>query len=152
MIKEFNEHEFRLYGNVQSFFYRCWSMWGAHPEAISRTSESLTKIYPKLELMGRWCESLFPYKQIHYHKVQFVDQLENGMEIPLNIEPEEHNIVQLIIQCNRALNHQTFTVDLRHNLEDYDFYNIKWISNVEPLGEPLDKKPTHIYKAVPKVF
>lgn len=23
---------------------------------------------------------------------------------------------------------------------------------VEPLGEPLDKKPTHIYKAVPKVF
>ena len=147
MIKEFSDMEFRLYGNVQSFFYRCWSMWGTHPEANITTA--MTR---KLELMGRWCESLFPDNQIYYRKVQFVDQLENGREIPLNIEPEEHNIVQLIIQCNRALNHQIFTVDLRHNLEDYDFYNIKWISNVEPLGEPLDKKPTYIYKAVPKVF
>ena len=28
MVKEFSDYEFKLYGNVQSFFYRCWSMFG----------------------------------------------------------------------------------------------------------------------------
>ena len=148
MIKEFNEHEFRLYGNVQSFFYRCWSMWGSHLEANTTTAMNR-----KLEMMGLWCETLFPHNLTSECKVHFVDQLENGMEIPfrLDIEPEEHSIVQLIIQPNRALPYRIFTVDLRDNLEDYDFYNIKWVYNGQ-FGETLDKKPKHTYKAVPKVF
>jgi len=150
MIKEFNEHEFRVYGNVQSFFYRCWSMWGSHPEAVRWRTTAMDK---KLEMMGRWCEILFPINLTSEWKVQFVDQLENGMEVPfrLDIEPEEHSILQLIIRPNIALPYRIFTVDLRHNLEDYDFYNIKWVYN-EQFGEILDKKPTHTYKAVPKVF
>jgi len=56
-------------------------------------------------------------------------------------------MIQLTLQLNRALNFEVFVVDLRHNLEDYDFYNIKWVSNVE-----TNNKSKSIYKSVPKVF
>ena len=50
MEKEFNDSEFRMYGNLQAFFYRCWSMWGSHPRANTTTATNR-----KLEMMRHWC-------------------------------------------------------------------------------------------------
>ena len=117
MEKEFNDSEFRMYGNLQSFFYRCWSMWGSHPRANTTTATNR-----KLEMMRHWCGNLF--ETTYYSNVTL----------------------------NRALGYEVFVVDLRQNLEDYDFYNIKWVSNVETNLNRLSETPTHTYKAVPKVF
>lgn len=129
MTKEFNDHEFRLYGNVQSFFYRCWSMWGSHPEANTTTAMDR-----KLEMMRVWCGKLFPEDQTSYWDVLFLD--------------EEHNRIQLIVQYSRVFDYKIFIVDLRHNLEDYDFYKIKWVHR----GDSVKKYTKTTYREVPKVF
>ena len=144
MVKKFNDSEFRMYGNVQSFFYRCWSMWGSHPE--SNTTTATTR---KLEMMRTWCDKLFPSETTHYANVTLLT--DDGLVIPYN-HTDQCNMIQLTLQLNRALGFEVFVVDLRHNLEDYDFYNIKWVSNVDTNLNRLSETPTHTYKAVPKVF
>ena len=47
------------------------------------------------------------------------------------------------------MNSHIFVVDISQNLEDYDFYNIKWVSNI---GNNTKKPSNHTYKQVPKVF
>jgi len=137
MNKQFSDSEFRLYGNVQSFFYRCWTMWGAHPE--SNTTTATTR---KLEMMRTWCDKLFPSETTHYTNIQLLsdDELTDN-------HTDQRNIIRLTVQTSRVLNFEVFIVDLRHNLEDYDFYNIKWTSNIE-----TNNKSKSIYKSVPKVF
>lgn len=144
MVKEFSDMEFRMYGDVQSFFYRCWTMWGSHPESNRTTATTR-----KLEMMRTWCNRLFPSETTHYANVTFLT--DDGLVIPYN-HTDQCNVIQLTLQLSRALNFEVFVVDLRHNLEDYDFYNIKWVSNVETNLNRLSETPTHTYKAVPKVF
>ena len=94
MVREFSDYEFKLYGNVQSFFYRCWKGFG--------------------------------YGQV----------LDGGRQKLINRESVVSNWV-------------VFSVDISQNLEDYDFYNIKWVFNTEiNTKEPSN----YTYRQVPKIF
>ena len=55
MIKEFNDYEFKLYGNVQSFFYRCWSMFG-YGQVLDGSKQKLIDRH----LVKKWAGDLFP--------------------------------------------------------------------------------------------
>jgi len=138
MVKQFNDMEFKLYGRIQSFFYRCWVMFGAGRELEGEEPRAVNK-----ELVTKWAHDLFPNTTGNGFFV------ENWQIIFPN---DNHNVIELVVHPSRVSNWEVFTVDLNENLEDYDFYNIKWVYNIGQVGESLDERPTHTYKAVPKVF
>lgn len=136
MVKQFNDYEFKLYGGVQSFFYRCWSMFG-YGQVLDGGRQKLINRH----LVTKWAGNLFPTVgtnggfsvqnwQVTYHN-------------------DNPNAIELRISGTRAVGWYVFVVDISQNLEDYDFYNIKWVSNTE---NPTKKPSNHTYKQVPKVF
>lgn len=125
MTKRFIDSEFMLYGAVQSFFYRCWSMFGAGREVEAPRRVDVT-------LANRWASQLFASVGAIYHFELIDDQ-----------------IIRLVIQTKGVVVQKIFTVDLRHNLEDYDFYNIKWVYDENC---SVENKSNYTYKKVPKVF
>lgn len=132
MTKTFSDSEFRLYGAVQSFFYRCWAMFGA-----GREVEHQRRV--NQEMVRTWASRIFPNESgtygVHYCNVTF--------------SGEGGYIIDLVIQHSRVINPVNFTVDIRDNLEDYDFYNIKWVYDENC---SVENKSNYTYKKVPKVF
>lgn len=124
MTKRFIDSEFMLYGAVQSFFYRCWSMFGA-----GRGVEAPRRV--DVTLANRWASQLFASVGAIYY-----------------FELIDGQIIRLVIQRKEVIQ-KIFTVDLRHNLEDYDFYNIKWVYDENC---SVENKSNYTYKKVPKVF
>lgn len=124
MTKRFIDSEFMLYGAVQSFFYRCWSMFGAGREVEAPRRVDVT-------LANHWASQLFASVGAIYH-----------------FELIDGQIIRLVIQRKEVIQ-KIFTVDLRHNLEDYDFYNIKWVYDENC---SVENKSNYTYKKVPKVF
>ena len=70
----------------------------------------------------------------------------------INFLNENEKVIELVVHPSTVANWEVFTVDISQNLEDYDFYNIKWVYNIGQVGESLGERPIHTYKAVPKVF
>jgi hypothetical protein len=82
-------------------------------------------------LANRWASQLFASVGVIYYFELIDDQ-----------------IIRLVIQRKEVIQ-KIFTVDLRHNLEDYDFYNIKWVYDENC---SVENKSNYTYKKVPKVF
>lgn len=125
MTKRFIDSEFMLYGAVQSFFYICWSMFGAGREVETPRRVDAT-------LANHWASQLFASVGVIYH-----------------FELIDGQIIRLVIQTKGVVVQKIFTVDLRHNLEDYDFYNIKWVYDENC---SVENKYNYTHKKVPKVF
>jgi len=136
MIKEFSDYEFKLYGNVQSFFYRCWSMFGYGSVLIGGEQKLINR-----DLVVKWGGSLFP-----------TDRPIGGFKVlswQVNYPNDNPNVIELLVYPGRGLASHTFTVDISQNLEDYDFYNIKWVFNTE---NTINQSSNCSYKKVPKIF
>ena len=136
MIKEFSDYEFKLYGNVQSFFYRCWSMFG-YGRVLDGGGQNLIN----RDLVTKWGGDLFP-----------TGRPNGGFSVEswnVTFPNDNPNVIELWVSPRRTTNTHIFVVDISQNLEDYDFYNIKWVSNV---GNNTKKPSNHTYKQVPKVF
>ncbi len=136
MIKEFSDYEFKLYGNVQSFFYRCWSMFG-YGRVLGGGGQNLIN----RDLVTKWAGDLFP-----------TGRPNGGFSVQnwqVTYPNDNPNVIELWVSPGRAMATHSFVVDISQNLEDYDFYNIKWVSNV---GNNTKKPSNHTYKQVPKVF
>lgn len=136
MVKEFSDYEFKLYGNVQSFFYRCWSMFGYGQVLDGRSQRRIDR-----ELVIKWAGDLFPTLRPNGGF-----SVESWNIVYPNDNP---NAIELWVSPRRYMNTHIFVVDISQNLEDYDFYNIKWVSNI---GNNTKKPSNHTYKQVPKVF
>jgi hypothetical protein len=139
MIKEFRDDEFKLYGSVQSFFYRCWIMFGYGRVSVGGRQNLINR-----DLVTKWAGDLFPTGRPNGGF-----SVESWNVVYPNDNP---NVIELIVRPSRVSNWEVFTVDISQNLEDYDFYNIKWVHNIGQVGESLGERPIHTYKAVPKVF
>ncbi len=136
MVKKFGDYEFKLYGNVQSFFYRCWSMFGYGSVLDGGRQKLINR-----DLVIKWGSSLFPTtRPISGFYVQ---------SWQVNYPNDNPNVVELLVYPGRGMVSYTFTVDISQNLEDYDFYNIKWVTNTE---NNTQKSSNGTYKKVPKVF
>lgn len=136
MVKEFSDYEFKLYGNVQSFFYRCWSMFG-YGRVLDGGGQNLIN----RDLVTKWAGDLFP-----------TGRPNSGFSVEswnVTFPNDNPNVIELWVSPRRYMNTHIFVVDISQNLEDYDFYNIKWISNI---GNNTKKPSNHTYKQVPKVF
>lgn len=136
MIKEFNDYEFKLYGNVQSFFYRCWSMFG-YGQVLDGSKQKLIDRH----LVKKWAGDLFP-----------TGRPNGGFSVEswnVVFPTDNPDVIELWVSPRRTMNSHIFVVDISQNLEDYDFYNIKWVSNI---GNNTKKPSNHTYKQVPKVF
>ena len=136
MIKEFSDYEFKLYGNVQSFFYRCWSMFG-YGRVLDGGGQNLIN----RDLVTKWGGDLFP-----------TGRPNSGFSVEswnVTFPNDNPNVIELWVSPGRTMATHSFVVDISQNLEDYDFYNIKWISNI---GNNTKKPSNHTYKQVPKVF
>jgi hypothetical protein len=83
-----------------------------------------------VKLANHWASQLFASVGVIYH-----------------FELIDGQIIRLVIQTKET--QKIFTVDLRHNLEDYDFYNIKWVYDENC---SVENKSNYTYKKVPKVF
>lgn len=90
-------------------------------------------------MVRTWASRIFPNESgtygVHYCNVTF--------------SGEGGYIIDLVIQHSRVINPVNFTVDIRDNLEDYDFYNIKWVYDENC---SVENKSNYTYKKVPKVF
>ena len=136
MIKEFSDYEFKLYGNVQSFFYRCWSMFG-YGRVLDGGGQNLIN----RDLVTKWAGDLFP-----------TGRPNGGFSVEswnIVFPTDNPDVIELWVSPGRTMATHSFVVDISQNLEDYDFYNIKWVSNV---GNNTKKPSNHTYKQVPKVF
>lgn len=127
-----NDFDIRFHGQVQTFFYRCWFMFGSGSE-IERpiNKDSITK----------WASDLFP--------ITPVVGMVSVVNWQINFLNENEKVIELIVHPSTAANWEVFTVDISQNLEDYDFYNIKWVSNRE---NPTKEPSNYSYKQVPKIF
>jgi len=132
MVKRMNDFDIRFHGQVQTFFYRCWFMFGSGSE-IERpiNKDSITK----------WASDLFP--------ITPVIGMVSVVNWQINFLNENEKVIELIVHPSTAANWEVFTVDISQNLEDYDFYNIKWVSNRE---NPTKEPSNYSYKQVPKIF
>ena len=136
MVREFSDYEFKLYGNVQSFFYRCWSMFG-YGQVLDGGRQKLIN----RDLVTKWVGDLFPTM-----KANGCFLVRSCNVVYSNDNP---NVIELIIQQSVVSNWVVFSVDISQNLEDYDFYNIKWVFNTEiNTKEPSN----YTYRQVPKIF
>lgn len=132
MDKKMNDFDFRFYGNVQTFFYRCWVMYGAGSE-VDRplNKDSVTK----------WAHDLFPIRPI-----EGVFTVSNWQ---INFLNENEKVIELVVEPSRVSGWKVFTVDLNQNLEDYDFYNIRWVIDKE---SDIKEHSNYNYKQVPRIF
>lgn len=132
MIKRMNDFDMRFHGQVQDFFYRCWFMFGAGAD-IERpiNKDSITK----------WASDLFP--------ITPVVGMFSVSNWQINFLNENEKVIELVVHPSTVANWEVFTVDISQNLEDYDFYNIKWVSNRE---NPTKEPSNYSYKQVPKIF
>lgn len=148
MIKEFNDVDFILYGKVQSFFYRCWSMFG---EGRDDGREFTTK--NKYETMDRWVNRLF-MEDGTCSGYRLVIKSVNGITIPENNLETMHSGVSLFLSPNRTLHTVHFQVDINEPLEQFDIYNIKWVRSVDHTNSNDNLVTTNnkIFKEVPVVF
>ena len=136
MVREFNDYEFKLYGSVQSFFYRCWKGFGRGQVLDGGRRKLINQ-----DLTNKWALDLFPTGSSP--KSGFL--VESFNVVYLN----DPNVIELIIQQSVVSNWVVFSVDISQNLEDYDFYNIKWVFNTEiNTKEPSN----YTYRQVPKIF
>ena len=55
MVREFNDYEFKLYGSVQSFFYRCWKGFGRGQVLDGGRRKLINQ-----DLTNKWALDLFP--------------------------------------------------------------------------------------------
>jgi hypothetical protein len=108
-----------------------------------------TTIGEKSNMMRNWGNKLF--SEEYYWSFNFIS--DDGVTINFERENESnHHVVQLIIQPVTALDSKIFTIDLRHEIEMYDIYNIKWVSNLERTDNVDKSENNYVYKKVPKVF
>jgi|TARA_R110000868_G_scaffold120357_1_gene319443 hypothetical protein len=137
MVREFNDYEFKLYGSVQSFFYRCWKGFGRGQVLDGGRRKLINQ-----DLTNKWARDLFPTGSSP--KSGFL--VESFNVVYLNDNP---NAIELWVNTGRVLGTYAFVVDISQNLEDYAFYNIKWVFNTE-----IDTKESsnYSYRPVPKIF
>ena len=137
MDREFNDYEFKLYGSVKSFFYRCWSMFGRGQVLGGGGRKPINQ-----DLTNKWARDLFPTGR----SPESGFLVESFNVVYLNDNP---NAIELWVNTGRVLGTYAFVVDISQNLEDYAFYNIKWVFNTEiETKEPSN----YSYRPVPKIF
>jgi hypothetical protein len=94
------------------------------------------------DLTNKWARDLFPTGSSP--KSGFL--VESFNVVYLNDNP---NAIELWVNTGRVLGTYAFVVDISQNLEDYAFYNIKWVFNTEiETKEPSN----YSYRPVPKIF
>lgn len=143
MTKEFNELDFRYYGNLQAFCYRCWSMFGA-----GRDDGKLYTTKIKYELMTAWVRKLFLDNSIAVdYRIEILE--DDGSPI-LAVAPETSkqtngHIVRLTIG-KRGRTTSVTCFDMREDLKSLGIYDIKWVNNNNEVNKLTE------WKEIPVVF
>lgn len=140
MTRIHNDKEFRMIGAIQSFYYRCWSMFGGGRETPRRIGQT------EIDLISRWGYNLFSDLSVHDYRIELLN--ENGLQVG------DRWVVKLVIRPHIGLDLFIYEVDIRiPNLSDLDIYNVRWVEDdytgpeeVSPSGE------NYALKKVPKVF
>ena len=144
MTRILNDKEFRVIGAIQSFYYRCWSMFGGGRETPRRIGQT------EMELIDRWGRNLFLGLDIGLDirdcRIEFLD--ENGLEIG------ERWHIKLLIRPNHGSDLFVYVVDIRiPNLSDLDIYNVRWVEEDYTGPEEISTSgENYVIKKVPKVF
>ena len=86
MTRTFNDKEFRMIGAIQSFYYRCWSMFGGGRETPRRIGQT------EIDLINRWGYNLFNDLSVHDYRIEVIDEnvLEAGERLYVNLVINPH--------------------------------------------------------------
>ncbi len=123
MEEEFNEYEFILYGTLRSFFYRCWSVYGAGSE---------NKKHINKEIVGTWAGKLFSKNNLL--------PIDNWMVYYLG---EDEKTIELNLSVSNEMDPRIFIFNINDELEDYEIFNVSWTRG---------SKRKVDYKKIPKIF
>ena len=123
MEKEFNEYEFILYGTLRSFFYRCWSVYGAGSEYYKPIDK---------EHVGIWAGKLFLEDNLL--------SINNWMIYYLG---EDEKTIELNLSLPNQMGPRIFIFNINDELEDYEIFNVSWTRG---------PKRKVAYKKIPKIF
>lgn len=141
MEKIFSDSEFILYAKIQSFFYRCWVMFGDGQDIQRITTTNF-----KYNLMKRWAESIFvPVGYVINYNIEIYDDM--GVVVGINREHETNHYGVRLMLTGSNRRYYSFEVDVREPLESNYFYNIKWVDSPE-----IRISDNTEWKKIPKVW